>query len=153
MTGFFPRRDSTYDDERVESLISQLQRHPGAGRFAGSSAVKINVLIFGDGLELFREIIGLDAHGSADTFGVGIVVAVTTDIENQYIFSFVRSQFVREFFDLYARNYAVDFVFVVEPEAICDVGDGCDEKNFSEYVAGRLKSAGECHQKIMEEKT
>ena len=66
----FSTRPTADDNERVESLFSQLQRHPGAGRFACSSAVEINVLVFRERLEFLGKIIRLDAHGSLDTLAM-----------------------------------------------------------------------------------
>ena len=57
-----PGRHAADDDERVESLFPQLQRHPGAGCLAGSSTVDINVLILGKGLEFLGKIIGFNAE-------------------------------------------------------------------------------------------
>ena len=42
-----PGSHPAHDNERVESLFPELQRHPGAGRFACSSTVDINVFILG----------------------------------------------------------------------------------------------------------
>jgi len=45
--GFPPCREPADYDKRVKSSFPQQVRHPGAGRFAHSSTVEINVLIFG----------------------------------------------------------------------------------------------------------
>jgi hypothetical protein len=59
--GLAPGSQAADDHERVESFFPQQVRHPGAGRFARSSTVKINVLVLGEVLDLFLKIVGLDA--------------------------------------------------------------------------------------------
>ncbi len=59
--GLAPRGQSTDDHERVESFFPQQMRHPGAGRFARSSTVEINVFVFWKILDFFLQIIGFDA--------------------------------------------------------------------------------------------
>jgi hypothetical protein len=81
LTCLLPRRYSAHEDERVESLFSQLQRHPGAGRFACSSTVQINVLVLGQNFEFLGEIVGFDADRSFDTLRVGVVVSMAADIQ------------------------------------------------------------------------
>jgi hypothetical protein len=61
-----PGRKSADNDERVESFFPQQVRHPGAGRFARSSAVQINVLVPGKVLDLFLKIVGLYADRTFD---------------------------------------------------------------------------------------
>jgi len=59
--GLAPGRQSADNDERVESFFPQQVRHPGAGCFARSSTVKINVFVLGKVLDLFLKIAGFDA--------------------------------------------------------------------------------------------
>jgi hypothetical protein len=59
---FAPGSQTAYDHECVESFFPQQVRHPGAGRFARSSAVEVNVLILGQVLDLFLQIVGFDAN-------------------------------------------------------------------------------------------
>jgi hypothetical protein len=61
LTGLLPRGYAAHDHKRVESFFSQLQRHPGAGRFARSSTVEIDVPVFGKSLELLGKIVGFNA--------------------------------------------------------------------------------------------
>src|SRR5919197_247636 len=42
LPGLAPRRQTTHDNERIESFFPQQMRHPGAGRFARPSPVEIN---------------------------------------------------------------------------------------------------------------
>ena len=46
LAGFAPRRQAADDDEGVESLLAKQVRHTGAGGFALSSTVEVDVLIF-----------------------------------------------------------------------------------------------------------
>jgi hypothetical protein len=61
LTSLLPGRYSAHEDEGIESLFSQLQRHPGAGRFASSSAVEIYILVFGKNFEFLSEVVGFNA--------------------------------------------------------------------------------------------
>jgi hypothetical protein len=59
--GFAPCGDSAHDYERIESFVSQYVRHPGARGLALSSTVQIDVLVLGQGLDLFLEIVWFDS--------------------------------------------------------------------------------------------
>ena len=80
VAGFAPSHQTAHDNERVESPFPQHVRHTGAGGFACSSTVKINVLVLGKPLDPLGELVRLKADGSLDTGGVPVVVAVATDI-------------------------------------------------------------------------
>ena len=53
LSRFAPGCQATNNHKRVEAFFLQLQRHPGAGRFACSSAIKIDVLVMGKSLQFF----------------------------------------------------------------------------------------------------
>lgn len=59
---FAPGSQTADDHECVESFFPQQMRHPGAGRFARSSTVEINILVLGQVLDLFLQIVGLNAN-------------------------------------------------------------------------------------------
>ncbi len=59
--GLAPCRQTADNHKRVETFLLQQMRHPGAGRFARSSTVKVNVLVLGQILDLLLEIVRLDA--------------------------------------------------------------------------------------------
>jgi hypothetical protein len=80
MSSLAPCAQTAGDDERLESLLLQEVRHPGAGRFARSSTVEINLSILGQVLEFFLKVVGFDADGSCNALRVGIVVAMAADI-------------------------------------------------------------------------
>ncbi len=61
LPGLAPGSQSADNHERAESLFPQHVRHPGAGRFARSSAVQINIFVLGKVLEFLLKIVGLDA--------------------------------------------------------------------------------------------
>jgi hypothetical protein len=63
LAGLAPGGQPTDDHERVEAFFPQQVRHPGAGRFARSSTVQINVLVFRKVLDFLIEIIWLDPDG------------------------------------------------------------------------------------------
>jgi len=77
-----PGRQAADDDERVESFFPQQMRHPGAGRFARSSAVEIKFLIFRQVLDFLFQIVGLNADRADDAFGPGVVVAVAANVDD-----------------------------------------------------------------------
>jgi hypothetical protein len=80
--GFAPGGQAADDHERVESFFPQQMRHPGAGRFARSSTVEINVLVLRQVLHFFLKIIGLDADRVLDSRGARVVVAMAADIDD-----------------------------------------------------------------------
>src|SRR5580692_12595037 len=104
LAGFLPCCHAADKHERVESLFSQLQRHPGAGRFACSSTVEVNVLVLGQSLEFRRKIIGFNADGSFDALSVGVVITMAADIEYHNLVLFIGGQLARQFFDLNPWN-------------------------------------------------
>src|SRR5450631_3409235 len=100
-------------------------RHPGASRFARSSTVEINVLVFGEPLDLFVEIVGFDADGAGDTFGSDVVVAVAAHIDNQHAVLLARSQSRSQFLRLHAGH---DAVFLV-PGKLTGAVSGIDDES------------------------
>ena len=80
--GFAPGSQAADNDERVESFFPQQMRHPGAGCFARSSTVKINVLIFRKNLDFVFQVIGLDADGILDSRRTSVVIAMAADIDD-----------------------------------------------------------------------
>ncbi len=57
---FTPGGQSADDHERVESFFPQQMRHPGAGRFARSSTVQVNVLVPGQVFDFLLKIVGFN---------------------------------------------------------------------------------------------
>jgi len=78
--GLAPRRQTADDYERVESFFPQHMRHTGAGGFAQSSTVKIDIFILRQPLDFFVEVVWLNANGSLHAGRTGIVVAVAANI-------------------------------------------------------------------------
>ena len=62
MSGFAPGAQASSDHKHFESELLQLMRHTGAGGFARSSAVEINLLLLGEVLDFFDQVVGLDAN-------------------------------------------------------------------------------------------
>ena len=60
LSGGPPGMQAAIDHERVESMFSQQVRHPGAGRFARSSTVEINLFVPGQMLYFFGQIVGFN---------------------------------------------------------------------------------------------
>lgn len=85
VSGFAPGAQASADDKNFEPKFLKLMRHTGAGGFACSSTVEINLSILGKVLHLFNEVVGLNADGSRDTFGVGIVISVAADVSNEHV--------------------------------------------------------------------
>ena len=80
--GFAPGSESADDHERVESFFPKYVRHPGARGFARSSTVEIDVLVLGEILDLFVEIVGLDADRSENALGANVVIPVAAHIHD-----------------------------------------------------------------------
>src|ERR1039458_2391744 len=103
-------------------------RHPGASGFACSSTVEVNVLVFGESLDLLVEIVRLDADGAGDTFGSDVVVTVAAHVDNQHAVLLSRSQSGSEFHGLYPGHDAVFFV----PEELRNAVTGIYDENGGE---------------------
>lgn len=78
--GFAPGVEAPVDHECVVSLFPQHMRHTGAGGFAHSGAVEINLAVFGQVVEFLGEVVGLQAHRTLDAMSAGIVIAVAADV-------------------------------------------------------------------------
>ena len=83
LTGLAPGGQTTHDDKRVETLLAQQMRHTGAGGFALSSAVEVDVFVFRKSFDFVGEVIGLEANRALDPRGAGVVVTVTAHINQQ----------------------------------------------------------------------
>ena len=84
LPGLAPGGEPADDHERVEPFFPQQMRHPGAGRFACSSTVEVNVFIFRKSLDLFFEIVGFDADRTFDALRSDVVVAVAAHVDDLY---------------------------------------------------------------------
>src|SRR5260370_35618000 len=82
---FAPGGETADDYERIESLFPQLVRHPGAGRFARSSTVEKNVVVPRQDLQLFRQVVGLQADGALDAVRLCVRVAMTSACGNDCV--------------------------------------------------------------------
>src|ERR1035438_6937915 len=107
LAGLAPGSQSADNHERVESFFPQQVRHPGAGRFARSSTVKINVLVLGKVLDLFLKIVGLDADRSLDPGSPRVIVAVAADVDDQHAPGISRSQTRGQFLHLNPRHHSI----------------------------------------------
>src|SRR6266849_7517297 len=83
-------------------------RHPGAGRFARSSTVQINVLVLGEILDFLIEIVRLDPDRSKDPLRAPVIVTMAADIRDQYPSSTLHSQSRRQFLNLHPRHPTVN---------------------------------------------
>jgi len=62
LSGFSPGRETALNDKSIETLLSQLQRHPGAGRFARSSAIEIDVFFRSQGFQFLGKVVGFQPN-------------------------------------------------------------------------------------------
>src|SRR5260370_30415073 len=85
LSSFAPGSQSADDHERVESFFPEQVRHPGAVRFARSSTVKINVLVFGKVLDFFLKIVSLNPNRALDPRSSGVVIPVAADRYIQHV--------------------------------------------------------------------
>src|SRR5271167_278166 len=153
MSGFAPGTQPTGDDEHFESDILQLAPDPGAGGFALSSAVEIKLAIFRQILNLFDEVVGFDANGAGNAFGIGIVVAVAPDVGDEHVLSRIGGQSLGQFFGRYAGNDVEQTVLAVDPDAIADIaGDSYAGNDFG-GKAGGAQTAGDGTERVTEEKS
>jgi hypothetical protein len=83
LASFAPGRQAADDDEGVESVLAKDMRHTGAGGFALSSTVQVDVLILRERRDFLRQIIRLNADGAENACGAPIVVAVAAHIHHQ----------------------------------------------------------------------
>ena len=86
IAGFAPRGEAAVDHKGAESLLHQLIRHTGAGRFVGSSAVEIDVFIPGETFDFLGEVIRLQSNRAANAVGTGVVVTVAAHVGQQNLF-------------------------------------------------------------------
>src|SRR5208282_5281396 len=104
-------------------------RHTGAGGFACSSTVEINLLILGQVLDFFNQVVGFNANRSGNAFGVGIVVAVAADVGDQQIARRIGGQSFCELRCRYAWNHVQQTVSAVNPDAIDQIGGEADAED------------------------
>jgi hypothetical protein len=80
LSGFAPGAQSSNDHERFESLFPQHVRHPGAGCFACSSTVDINVFVLGEQLDFFQQVVRFQPDRAFYARRRRIVVAMAAHI-------------------------------------------------------------------------
>jgi hypothetical protein len=86
LSGFAPSRESSGDDKGAKALFSQKPRHTGAGGFARSSTVKINVLVVREVVQFFSQLIRLDANGARNPLSAGIVISMAAHVSENDLF-------------------------------------------------------------------
>src|SRR6266576_5050854 len=101
-------------------------RHPGASRFACSSTVQVNVLVFGQILDLLIEIVWLDADRALDALSADVVVTVAANVDDLHLVPVACRQTRREFFHLYPWH---DAVFAIPMELRGAVDRICDQSS------------------------
>ncbi len=92
LSGLAPCGQPSNDHERAESFFPQYMRHPGAGCFARSSTVEINILVFRKIFELFLEIVGFDANRTMDPLRSDVIITMTPYVDDQYAVCLPRRQ-------------------------------------------------------------
>ncbi len=80
-SSFSPSRKAAVDYKCIECFFPQQMRHPGAGRFAQSGAVQVDILVMGEALGLLLQVVRFDANRSLDARGAGVVVPMTANID------------------------------------------------------------------------
>src|SRR5271156_4014155 len=135
-------------------------RHPGAGCFACSSTVEVNVLVFGEVLDLFIQIVGFDADRTFDAFGPDVVVAVAAHVDDLHAAGFLGGGQARgELLDLDPRHDAIFLVLGELHDAIDRVHDQSEDhdrfhgaardvESFQyrgQEVAGKISHGKVCH--------
>jgi hypothetical protein len=64
LAGLAPSAQSSHDHKRIEASFPQQVRHTGAGRFARSSTVDVNILVLREIFNFLFQIVRLDADGT-----------------------------------------------------------------------------------------
>jgi hypothetical protein len=118
---------------------------------ASRAQVEINLAILGEILYFFDEIVGLDANGSGDAFGVGVVVTVAADVGDEHVVNGIGHQSAGEFFGGDARDYVEEAVFAVDVDAVDDIDGEAYAKDQFGGGAGGAESAGNVAQYVAEE--
>src|ERR1700675_3132866 len=116
-------------------------RHPGAGPFAHSSAVEVDVLVFWEFSKLLLEVVRLNPDGTLYASGIGVVVAVTAHIDDQDLVGTLRRKLSDELFHLDAGPHPVHSILAQQPDAIRHVHDGSQQQDFFNGMPSRLKTA------------
>ena len=146
--GFAPGRQSADYHERVESFFPQQVRHTGAGGLACSSAVKINVFVLGESLDLFLKIIRLNADRAFNPRRARVVIAVTADVDDQHPVCLLRGQTPGQFFHLHARHHAIHLVLAELDDAVNRVHPQGNHNHRFNRQPRSMKSAQDSGQKI-----
>src|SRR5258708_20852948 len=66
VASFAPGGQTSSDDEGAEAVLSEYQRHTGAGSFALSSAIDVDVFVLGESFQFFGELVRFHSDGSRD---------------------------------------------------------------------------------------
>lgn len=83
MASFAPGAQTPADYKDLESLFLQYLRHTGASGFARSSAVEINLALFGKPLHFLFNVVRFKADGTCDPLGIGVVITMAANIGDQ----------------------------------------------------------------------
>ncbi len=152
LAGLTPGCQSSDNDERLESFFPQYMRHPGAGSLACSSAIDINVFVLGKSFQFFGQMIGFNADGPLDAFGVGIVIAVAAHVHDLHAGSSFRAQSLRQFLDLYARYDTKDAMLAVKIETISEIDNQRCQDGVTNHLPSGLKSARDADDEVAKDK-
>src|SRR5579864_605877 len=102
-----PGGESADDHIRAESFFPQYVRHPGARGFACSSTVQVNVLVLGQVLDLFLEVVGFDADRAVNPLRAPVIVAMAADVDDLNAIRFSSGQTRSNLLDLDPRHDGV----------------------------------------------
>ncbi len=81
-SGFAPGGEAADDHKRVEPFFPQQMRHTGAGGLACSSAVQVDVFVFGKVFDFVLKIVGLNSNRVLNSSRTGIVIAVAPHVDD-----------------------------------------------------------------------
>src|SRR5229473_1240725 len=96
-------------------------RHTGAGGFALSSTVQINVLVAWQLIHLLIQVVGFNANRSVDAMRPGVVVAMATDIGDNHALALFGIVERNQISHLNPRNNPVNPLLLVRPDAVRNV--------------------------------
>src|SRR5579863_3993072 len=148
--GLAPGCQAAHDDKRVESLLAKQMRHTGAGGFALSSTVEVNVFVLGEVLDFAGKVIGLDANGALDSRGSGIVVTVAAHVDQEDFSRTHGLELARQFGNLDPGHDAVRPMLPVQRDAIGNKGNGGEDDYELDGVSGGSDAARDGCNKVAE---
>src|SRR5438067_6362668 len=118
-----PGAESAHDHIGIESVLDQVMRHPGAGRFPHSSAVNVNLLVLWQLMNCLSQLARLQPDRAANSRSVVVVVTLTAHIYHHELLPHRARQLFCQLLRLDSGHDPVYPVFPEEYRVVCDIAD------------------------------